>query len=104
MAIKPAYANVELDDGRLFESVRVIYADRLAFERTAKARRWDPETQPFTTAGFLAWAALRRSGLYAGTYDQFLAAVVDVQLDDKTSDPDEDADSDPTRTARSDEP
>lgn len=100
MSIKTVYANVEFDDGRTVEDVRVIFADRLSFERTAKARGWDAEAQPQTTAGFLAWAALKRRGDYPGSYDDFLAAVVDVQLDDeRTPERAAEGDADPSRPA-----
>lgn len=82
MALKPAYANVELNDGTVHEDVRVTYADRIRYENTAKARGWNPEKQPMTGAGFLAWAALQRAGKFAGTFDEFREQVVDVQLDD----------------------
>lgn len=100
--IKPTYASVEyLDAGGapvVVEDVRVLFADRLAYERTAKARRWDVETLPMTGAGYLAWAALKRTGQYTGSYDDFLAQVVDVQLDDAKAE--DDTSQDPTRPAR----
>lgn len=86
--IKPTYASVELTKGgesepTFYDDVRVIFADRLAYEKTAKARGWKIDQQPMTGSGFLAWAALHRTGQYAGSYDDFLAEVVDVQLDDE---------------------
>lgn len=101
MATKPTYASVELNgqDGPIqHENVRVIFADRLAFEKTAKARHWNPETMPFTTAGFLAWAALQRRGEFTGTFDEFLGQVVDVELDDAKAAEGDDAD--PTQQGR----
>jgi hypothetical protein len=87
MALKPTYANVELTNGVVHEDVRITYGDRLRLEKTMKARGWDGERQPFTTSGFLAWAALERLGAYTGSYTEFLADVLDVQLDDTAADP-----------------
>lgn len=83
MALKPTYANVELTNGTTHEDVRITYADRLSLEKTMKAQGWNGEKQPFTTSGFLAWAALSRLGLYEGDYRTFLTAVLDIQLDDE---------------------
>lgn len=102
MALTPAYANVELIDGTIYEDVRITFADRLRYEATAKARGWQPDKQPMTGAGFLAWAALTRTGRYTGSYAEFCADVVDVQLDDTAAAPDTTAD--PTQPDHLDAP
>lgn len=81
MALKRAYANVELLDGTIAEDLRITLPDRLDLERTMKARNWG-ERDSFTVAAYLAWRAMIRLKLYAGTWDEFLADAVDVQLDD----------------------
>lgn len=95
MAIKPTLAAVELatpDGTVVHDQVRVIYADRLQYEKSAKARNWNVQASPMFGAGFLAWAALTRLGLYSGTWEEFLDQVVDVTLAEP-----EDGEADPTR-------
>lgn len=88
MALKPTYANVELADGTIHTDVRVTYQDRVRYEVAAKARGWQGDKQPFTTAGFLAFVALTRTEKYDGSWDEFRAGVIDVQLsEDGAADP-----------------
>jgi hypothetical protein len=102
MSLKANYANVEYTgtDGEAVtvQDVRIIFADRLRFEKTAKARGWDPEKQPMTSAGFISWAALNRSGQFPGSYEDFLNVVIDVEIDDVKSQGADDTD-DPTQPA-----
>lgn len=104
MSLKANYANAEFtgSDGEpiTVQDVRIIFADRLRFEKTAKARGWDPEKQPMTSAGFITWAALNRTGQFPGSYDDFLAVLIDVEIDDaKSVSEDTDDSADPTQPA-----
>ena len=95
--ITPVYAAVEMSNGFGWEDVRIILADRLALEKTAKARGWDVEHHPQQAASFMAWAALTRLGEYSETFEHFLNATIDVQLDDAKETGDVDPTSSPTR-------
>lgn len=83
-SIKPQFASVELRDGAIHADVRVIFADKLDLQKTAKLRGWkDLESMPFTVSSFLAWRALVRTGQYTNNYDAFLGDLIDVQMDDE---------------------
>lgn len=57
---------------------RVTLADKLQYEKTAKARNWDPEAQPFATTAFWVWHAAKRTGEYTKSFDEFLGTVADA--------------------------
>lgn len=84
---------VELADGTVVGPVRVIFADKLRLERTARASNWDISRDEFRVQSFLAWAALNRTGdLAEGVgYEQFLEQLIDIQFDANSE-----ADEDPT--------
>ena len=98
MSIKPAYANIELDTATIVD-VRIVYADRIRHETTARKRGWRAEDAPTRAAGFLAWAAATRLGLVDLTYEEFVEQLVDVQLDDKRADSEGDDAGDPSQPA-----
>lgn len=80
MAITKLYADIEFQDGRE-ENVRVLLADKLKYENTAKIHKWEPNPDTLTGQLFLAWAAATRTGLTDATFDQFKAVeAVDVFL------------------------
>lgn len=84
MAITKLYAQIEFSDGRE-ENVRVLLADKLRYEQTAKTHKWDPEPNTLTGQLFLAWAAAQRSGLTESTFETFKAGeVLDVFLTNET--------------------
>lgn len=70
MAIKGTFAEVELAGGETHYA-RIIWADQLRLEATAKARRWDIENDKMTTAAFLAWSALERTGVTSVSFETF---------------------------------
>ena len=57
---------------------RVTLADKLQYEKTAKARGWEAEATPFTTTTFLAWHAAKRSGAPVPSFEEFIATVNDA--------------------------
>ena len=80
MAINKLFAQMEFADGRE-ETTRVLLADKLKYEQTAKIHKWDPEPNTLTGQIFLAWAAAHRAGITDSTFDAFKAGeVVDVFL------------------------
>lgn len=97
--IKPAWANVELDDGTLLENMRIIYADRVGADKTSRARKWKAEEAPTRHAGLLAWLAATRLGIYTLDYEAFVTSLVDVQLTDDP--PEDEPTTDPTNEAAS---
>lgn len=86
-------STAELLDGTVLGPVRVLFADKLRYEKTAKAQGWD--VQEFRLQGFLTWAALTRAGLTALDYDGFLSQVADIDFEAGYADP-ADAVEDPT--------
>lgn len=106
ISIPRAWVIVELASGALF-AVRVILADRIATERTARAGGWDLQEQQHRALGVLAYHAAKRAGRFDGSLDDFLQQVVDVR--DTATDPEHDDDREgdadtPTQTAPGTEP
>jgi hypothetical protein len=73
-------ATVELADGTIHTDVRVTNPDLLRYRETAQRHGWpalvvknDVGTVPHINyeETFTAWAALRRLGLYGGTWEAF---------------------------------
>lgn len=94
MSITPTYVHVEMSDGTQ-HTARILLADRMALERTAKIRKWDMEADAITVNTFSAWAAMKRMGLYTDTYEAFSGGdCIDLFVtNDKPTD--EPADDDP---------
>ena len=78
--LKRTLATVELLDGTVHTDVRVTNPDLLRYQETAQKHGWpalvvkgESGTVPHLDyeQTFTAWAALRRLGLYAGTWEQF---------------------------------
>lgn len=63
---------VELTDGRVYGPERIIHADKIALEKTARNRGWDVEKNFATTNAFLGWAVAKRVGAYDAGFDEFL--------------------------------
>lgn len=92
--IRKNTVTVELTDGTILGPERVIFADKLRLERTARASNWDMSRDEFRVQSFLSWAALERTKQLAeGTgYEQFLEQLVDIQFNADAGD-----DADPTQ-------
>lgn len=72
----------DMSDGSTLESSTTM-ADYLLWERTAKKHGWSTTVadNPVMWEAFLAWASLRRVGLYEGTWEAFTggdAVIVDA--------------------------
>lgn len=106
MSIPKVYAYGELPDGTTWEGVRVVLADRIALDRSARANGWNVEAQQQTVAAYLSWQAARRTGVTVPDWAEFLRTAVDAAVtEDEPADADDEADSeaDPTRSAPSSE-
>lgn len=89
-------ATVELADGQVL-TARVINPDTLRYEQTAHRNGWPGMTMVdgVATLGdtarrmtFEAWAALKRTNQYAGSWDQFSQTdCVDVNVDEEAVNP-----------------
>jgi hypothetical protein len=71
-------------DGRVLDSTALL-PDFMLFEKTAKKHGWKaaPSENPVLWEAFLAWASLRRTGQYEGTWEAFIdgeAVLVDAKV------------------------
>lgn len=80
MALTRKIADVELADGSVHTGIRIINPDQLRYGETAQKHRWpsptvknDVGTIPILDyeETFLAWAAMKRLGLYSETWETF---------------------------------
>lgn len=95
-AITRRIATVELADGRIL-TARVINPDTLRYEQTAHRNSWPGMTMVdgVATLGdttrrmtFEAWAALKRTDQYAGSWDQFSQTdCLDVEINEEEVNP-----------------
>lgn len=81
MAIIKQFVTVELADGSVIGPVRIIHADKILLEKTARNRGWDVEKQFATTNAFMGWAAAKRAGEYPGSFEEFLDVLIAVEVD-----------------------
>lgn len=73
MAIQRLIVDVLMIDGTEFHDVIVTTADRLRYGATARKHKWgQSHEEPERFATFGAWAALVRTGVYTGTWEQFV--------------------------------
>lgn len=68
--------------------VKILNPDRVRWDMTAQKHNWPAfQDAPFLGTTFLAWAALRRENLYAGTFEEFRDRdALDVESWDDTED------------------
>lgn len=106
MALLRRVCAVELADGTIHSGIRIINPDQLRYGETAQKHRWPSPTVKNEVGTipildyeetFLAWAALRRLDLYAGTWETFkdrdcVAVSIETEEVDPTR-PDTGADS-----------
>lgn len=57
---------------------RITLADKLQYEKTAKARKWDAEDDSITSDVFLVWHASKRSGAHTLTFAEFTEQMIDA--------------------------
>ncbi|AVJ48761.1 hypothetical protein SEA_SALLYSPECIAL_13 [Gordonia phage SallySpecial] len=71
--------------------------DRVRWDMTAAKHKWPAFTEaPFLGLTFLAWAAMRRTGQYTGTFEQFS----ETDCVDVTAPEEDEAEPDPTRAVQ----
>lgn len=90
--MRKQYATFELTDGTVAGPFRVIFADKVALERAARANGWDMNAEFTKVNSLLAWSAAKREGAIPAdlAYDDFTDQIIDLRIDDS-------ADVDPTR-------
>lgn len=81
MALIKQHAQYELQDGTVSEQIRIIFADKVNLDRTARAQGWDIEKDFTRVNAFLAWAAATRVGVLSLGYDEFVEQLVDVVIE-----------------------
>lgn len=91
--ITKLFFNLELLDGTVLGPVRILAADKIAAESSARKQRWHWDDNPriHTLMGFYA---ARRTGLTnAANYDEFMEQLADFSI---SNDDGQDDDEDPT--------
>ena len=87
--------NIDMVDGTEHRDVVATIADQVLFSTTRAKHKWPSfQDDPLLFQNFLAFAALRRTGAFAGGWDAFVAAALAVELLDQE-------DVDPTETVTS---
>ena len=91
MTATPGYSlAVTMSDGTRHEATAVI-ADQVLYSTTRHKHKWPTMTEdPLLFQNFLAYAALKRTGLFDGSWLEFGASAAMVELDedgDDTEDP-----------------
>ena len=81
----------EMQDGSIYGPHRVIFADKVHAEKTFRANGWEFGGENIRLEGFFAWAASRRAGDHAHSYEAFLEQLVDTAFQSQDAD-----DEDPT--------
>jgi len=81
-SIRRTVISAELTDGSILGPERVIFADKLRLEKSARANNWDINRDEFRVQSFLAFAAFDRTHqLPEGTgYEAFLELLVDLEF------------------------
>lgn len=83
---------VTLKDAEAPITVPILNPDRVRWDMTRQKHKWPAfDEAAFLGSTFLAWAALRREGIYGGTFEQFRDHDA---LEVETFDPDEDTEGD----------
>lgn len=72
--------------------VPILNPDRVRWDMAAARNGWPSmENAPFLGMTYFAWAALKREGLYTGTWDDFKDRdCIDLDSRDDAEDPDAD--------------
>ncbi|MBF6085299.1 hypothetical protein IU485_28420 [Nocardia cyriacigeorgica] len=88
MAVTRITVDVAMLDGTEHTGIQTTVADQMLYARTRRTHKWDsPQDDMLTFINFLAYAALRRLGLFAGSWDQFVEAAAAVSETSDDVDP-----------------
>ncbi|MBF6483842.1 hypothetical protein IU431_06680 [Nocardia otitidiscaviarum] len=83
MAIQRNYVSVAMLDGTEHQNIPTIVADEMLYASTRRRLKWDPpQDDPITFNNFMGYAALRRSGAFSGSFDDFERAAAKVVLEE----------------------
>lgn len=73
---------VLMADGQV-HNVDTILADQIAFSTTRQRHNWpSAQDDPILFGSFLAFSAMKRTGAFSGTWDDFLLQVAAVDVAD----------------------
>ncbi|QFG13042.1 tail assembly chaperone [Gordonia phage Schiebs] len=73
--------NIDMTDGTEHRNVAATIADQVAFSTTRARHKWPTmQDDPLLFQNFLAFSALRRTGAFAGGWDDFAAQALAVEL------------------------
>ncbi|WP_069160081.1 hypothetical protein [Nocardia altamirensis] len=79
MAVSRIVVDIAMLDGTEHHGIETTVADQMAYARTRRTHNWDtPQDDPLTFLNFLGYAALRRLGLFPGSWDEFVTAAAAV--------------------------
>lgn len=70
---------------------RITLQDKLQYEKTAKARKWDAEEDSITSDVFLVWHASKRAGSHELDFGQFTVQMIDASAQKLEEEDTEDA-------------
>ena len=71
-------ATVMLDGGEVLE-LRITNRDHIAWDMTAPKKKWGQLSEvPYLAATFMSWTAAKREGKTELTFEQWKAAVLDI--------------------------
>ncbi len=86
--MQKTHVAAEMLDGTTHGPVRLLFADKLRYENSAKANGWTFKDE-MRLQSFLTWAALERNKLIDMKYIEFLEQVADVSfnVEDDEEDP-----------------
>ena len=90
---------LEADPDTPLGPIQTDNRDAVRWDRARGQKKWPPGSEaPLLWLTFLAWSAAKRTGQFAGSYDDFEAACIRVGSADDAEDADgEDAELDPTQ-------
>lgn len=73
------FITIETVDG-VFLRARVQFADQIQYEKTARARGWQPERDQATSNLFMAFQATKRTGQHSKTWEEWQEYAIDCQV------------------------
>lgn len=80
--IQKVTVQVLMVDGTL-HTVDTILADQIAFSTTRQKHSWPSATEdPILFGSFLAFSAMKRQGLFTGSWPEFCDAVAAIDAED----------------------
>lgn len=69
-----------------FLTARIIFADQMQYEKTSRARGWNPEKDQALSNLFMAWQSLLRTGQHDLSWEDFQEFAIDTQVETKDID------------------